>query len=326
MVKTRGGRWAAGVLLAAACIAPALAQVAAFPAKPIRLIVGFPPGTATDTVARQLADQLAQQAGWTFVVENKVGQAGSVAAAEVARAAPDGHTLLLSANGPLATNPNLYANVRYDTLRDFTPIAPLVVLSYVLVVPANSPHRTVAELLTAARADPGKLNYSSPGSGSTGHLIGASFAQQTAARFTHVPYKGSSESLTGMLSGSIDMLFETSVVTVPLVRGGKLRPLAVTAGKRIGLLPDVPTLKEADVPLEMTAWLGVVAPAGLPADLTARLNAEITRALEQPAFRQRLAELGAEVDTGTPDAFRAFLTSELAKWGRAVRESGARVE
>lgn len=319
------GALASALVLACATALPA-ARAQTYPAKPIRLVVGFPPGTATDIVARQLSERLTQGSGWTVVVENKVGQAGSLAAAEVARAAPDGYTLLLSANGPLATNPNLYANVRYDTLKDFTPIAPLVVLPYVLVVKASSPYQTAQDVVAAARAQPEKLNYSSPGSGSTGHLIGASFAKQTQARYTHVPYKGSAESLTGMLSGSIDMLFETSVVTVPLVRDGKLRPLAVTSAGRIGSLPDVPTLKEAGIALEMTAWLGIVAPAGMPPALTRQLNTEITRALQTPALKDRLAQLGAEVNTGSPEEFGAFLKTEFAKWGQAVRESGARVE
>jgi len=297
-----------------------------YPGKPIHLIVGFPPGTATDIVARQVSERLARNTGWTVIVENKVGQAGSLGASEVAQAAPDGYTLLLSANGPLATNPNLYDNVRYKTLQDFTPIARLVELPYVLVVNASSPYRSVQDVVAAARAAPGKLNYSSPGSGSTGHLIAATFAMKTGSEYTHVPYKGSAESLTGMLSGSIDMLFETSVVTVPLVRAGKLRPLAVTTGKRIASLPDVPTLQEAGVPLEMAAWLGIVGPARMPAGITGRLNAELNKALQEPDMRESLGRLGAEVTTASSREFSAFLAQEYDKWGQAVRDSGARVE
>jgi tripartite-type tricarboxylate transporter receptor subunit TctC len=314
------------ILAAGIAAAATVAGAQAFPSRPIKLVVGFPPGTATDIIARQLAERLAANNGWTVIVENKLGQAGSVGAAEVARAAPDGYTLLISANGPLATNPNLYANVRYDTLKDFTPIAPLVQLPYVLVVNENSPYRSVKDVIAAGKAAPDKLNYSSVGSGSTSHLIAASFAKQADAKFTHVPYKGSAESLNGMLGGSIELLFETAVVTVPLVKGGKLRALAVTTGSRVGSLPDVPTLREAGVPMEMAAWLGVLAPANLPPAQTRQLNAEITKVLNTPAFRERLAALGAEVTPGTPDEFGAFLRSEYQKWGQAVRESNARVE
>ena len=315
--------WAAAALLS---LVAASSAAQTYPSRPIRLIVGFPPGTATDTIARQLAERLTQNNGWTILVENKVGQAGSLAAAEVARAAPDGYTLLISANGPLATNPSLYQNVRYETLRDFTPIAPLVLLPYVLVVDAGSTYTTVEDLIAAAKAAPERLNYSSPGSGSTSHLIAASFAKQADVKITHVPYKGSAESLNGMLAGSIDLLFDTSVVTVPLIKGSRLRPLAVSTASRIGSLPDVPTLREAGVPLEMGAWLGMVAPANLPGAQTRQLNAEVTRALNAPAMKDRLAQLGAEVAFGTPDEFAGFLKTEMQKWGQAVRESNARVE
>lgn len=314
------------IVAAGLAFAASVSAAQTFPTRPIRLVIGFPPGTATDIIARQLAERLTQNNGWTVIVENKVGQAGSVAAAEVARATPDGYTLLVSANGPLATNPNLYANLRYDTLRDFTPIAPLVLLPFVLVVNESSRYRTVQELVAAAKAAPEKLNYSSLGSGSTSHLIGASFAKQADVKLTHVPYKGSAESLNGMLGGSIELLFETSVVTVPLVKGGKLRPLAVTTSSRISLLPDVPTLREAGIPLDMAAWLGVLAPANLPPAQTRQLNAEINKVLNAPAFKDRLAQLGAEVSPGTPEEFGAFLKTELQKWGQAVRESNARVE
>lgn len=314
------------MIAAALAVTATVAGAQNYPSRPIRLVVGFPPGTATDIVARQLAERLTQTNGWTIVVENKLGQAGSVGAAEVARAAPDGYTLLLSANGPLATNPNLYSSVRYDSVRDFTPIALLVQLPYVLVVNESSKYRTVKDLVEAGRGAPDKLNYSSPGSGSTAHLIAASFAKQADVKFTHVPYKGSAESLNGMLGGSIDLLFETSVVTVPLIKGAKLRPIAVTTGSRIGSLPDVPTLREAGVPLEMAAWLGVLAPAGLPSAQVKLVNAEINKALNSPAFKDRLAQLGAEVSPGTPEEFGAFIKTEFQKWGQAVRESNARVE
>jgi tripartite-type tricarboxylate transporter receptor subunit TctC len=314
------------ILAAVLAVCASASNAQPFPSRTIRMVVGFPPGTATDLIARQLAERLTESNGWTVIVENKVGQAGSVAAGDVARATPDGHTLLVTANGPLATNPSLYTNVRYDTLRDFTPIAPIVVLPYVLVVNANSRYRTVQDVIAAGKAAPEKLNYSSPGNGTTAHLIGASFARQADVKYTHVPYKGSAESLSGMLAGNIDLLFETSVVTVPLISGAKLRPLAVTTPARIASLPDVPTLREAGVPLAMSAWLGVVSPANLPAPVLNLLNAEITKATSSPAFKGRLAQLGAEASSGTPEEFAAFLKSEMQRWAQAVRDSNARAE
>jgi tripartite-type tricarboxylate transporter receptor subunit TctC len=314
------------MVLGALAMLAASASAQNYPSRPIRLVLGFPPGTATDIIARQLSERLSQANGWTLVVENKVGQAGSIAAADVARSTPDGYTLLLSANGPLAANPSLYSQVRYDTLRDFVPVTQLVTLPYVLVTRSESPHQNVRDLVAAAKAAPDRLNYSSPGSGSTAHLIGASFLQQAGAKATHVPYRGSAESLSALLAGNSDFVFETSVVTVPLIKSGKLRPLAVTPGARISALPEVPTLREAGVPFDISAWLGIVAPTGTPPSIVRQLHAEFTRAIESPAIRERLAVLGAEVQTGSQDEFGAFLKSEMQKWAQAVRNSNARVE
>ena len=303
------------------------ASAQTFPSRPIRLMVGFPPGTATDTVARQIAERLSALEGWSVIVDNKVGQAGSVGATEVARAAPDGHTLLISANGPLATNPALYANLRYDTARDFTPIGQVGVLPYVMVVNAGSVPKGVADVLAAARARPGALNYASLGNGSTAHLIAATFARQTGVSLTHIPYKGSAEALTGVLSGQIDLLFDTSVATVPHVRAGKLRALAVTTARRVSSLPDVPTVAESGVAgFDMAAWLGIVGPAGMAPALVRQLNTELTRALGTPALRDRFTQLGMDVTPSTSEEFGTFLKAELVKWGQAVKESGARAD
>ncbi len=318
---------AATLAFAAAAMPPATHATESYPSKPIRMIVGFPPGTATDLVARLIAERLSQANKWVVIVENKVGQSGSMAAYEVSQAKPDGYTLLLSANGPLSTNPNLYTNVRYVTTRDFTPITKVAVLPYVLVVNAASPYRTVGDVVKAAQAEPGRLNYASPGNGSTSHLISATFATQTHTKYVHIPYKGSAESLTGMLSSNIDLMFDTSLVTVPQVRAGKLRPLAVTTSQRISSLPDVPTLQEAGLSnFDMAAWLGVVGPPGIPREITGKLNTEIGRALNEPALKDKLTKLGADVSTNTPEQFGEFLKVELKKWGEAVSQSGAKVQ
>ncbi len=316
---------ALSVLLIAA---PASAQTSAnWPARPIRIIVGFPPGVSTDIIARLIAQKLGEANGWNVVVENKPGQAGSVGAAEAARAAPDGHTLLFSATAPIATNPNLYKSIAYDSTRDFTPITLAVDLPFVLAVNAGSPIKSVADLLAQAKAKPGAINYATPGNGTTAHLITAMFATQTGIALTHVPYRGSVEMLTGLLAGDVHTMFDTAVVTVPQVKAGKIRALAISTGSRLPSLPDVPTVAEAGVKgFDMAAWLGMLGPAGIAPPIVQRLNEEIIRALNLPDVRERLAGLGAQVRTSTPEQFAAFIRSELAKWGQAVRDSGAKVE
>src|SRR6201990_3352052 len=227
---------------------PSLGQEG-YPSKPIRLVVGFPAGTATDLVARQVVEGIKRNTGWVMYVDNKPGQGGSIGARELVRSAPDGYTLLVTANGPLITNPNLYSNVEYDTLRDFTPIGQIATLPYILVVNSSKPYNSVQDIVAAAKKAPGKLNFSSTGVGTTSHLIGSMFSKSTGVVATHVPYKGSAESMTGLLGGSIDFTFDTTVATTPLVKSGQLRALAVTSKQRLPALPDVPTLTETGTPV-----------------------------------------------------------------------------
>src|ERR1700742_4222505 len=253
-----------------------------YPARPIRLLVGFPPGTATDLVARQIAEGVKRNTGWVIYVDNKVGQAGSIAVRELARSAPDGYTLLVTANGPLITNPNLYTNVEYDTLRDFTPIGQIATLPYILVVNSSKPYNSVQDIVAAAAKAPGKLNFSSTGVGTTSHLIGSMFSKSTGVVVTHIPYKGSAESMTGLMGGSIDFTFDTTVATTPLVKGGQLRALAVASKQRLPSLPDVPTLSEVGTPVDMSAWLALVAPRGMPDDLVQQLGRELQKVVASP--------------------------------------------
>jgi len=258
----------------------------AFPTKPIRIVVGFPPGVSTDIIARLIAQKLTEMNGWSVYVENKPGQSGSIGAAEVARAAPDGHTLVFSATSPLATNPNLYKNVGYDSTKDFSPIILAVNIPFVLSVNATSPIRSLADLIAHAKAKPKELNYGSPGSGSTAHLITAVFSTGTGAEYTHVPYKGSADMLVALLSDQIQMMFDTSVVSVPQAKAGKIRPLAVSTKSRISPLPDVPTVAEAGLPgFDMAAWLGMLGPAGMPKPVVQRLNQDIAKILAMPDVR-----------------------------------------
>ncbi|MGB6105196.1 MAG: tripartite tricarboxylate transporter substrate binding protein [Pusillimonas sp.] len=294
-----------------------------YPTRPIRMLVGFPPGTATDTVARQVAEKLEQQNKWTIVVENKVGQAGSIAATDVARAAPDGYTLLLSANGPLSTNPNLYSVMRYDPTKDFTAISRIAVLPYVMVVRSEASYQSVEDVVQAARADPEKLNYASLGHGTTSHLIAATFAKDTNTKYMHIPYKGSGETMVALMSGAIDFMFDTTLATGSQVQAGRMRALAVSTGERVGILADTPTLNEAGVPgFDMAAWLGVVGPAGMPAEITQKLNTALNEAVNSPDLTERLGSLGAVVSLSTPEEFGQFLVTELKKWGDAVNQAG----
>jgi tripartite-type tricarboxylate transporter receptor subunit TctC len=298
----------------------------AYPAKPIRLVVGFPPGTATDLVARQIAEGIKKNAGWVIYVDNKPGQGGSIGARELVRSAPDGYTLLVTANGPLITNPNLYRNVEYDALRDFTPIGQIATLPYVMVVNASKPYNSVQDVVAAAKGDPGKLNFSSSGIGTTSHLIGAMFSKSTGVTVTHIPYKGSAESMTGLMEGSIDYTFDTSVATTPLVQGGQLRALAVASKQRLPALPNVPTLAEVGTPVDMSAWLAVVAPHGMADDLVQQWSRELQKVVTSPDQKERLAQVGASVEWVPSADFTKFLQKEVANGKVMVRESGAKLE
>jgi tripartite-type tricarboxylate transporter receptor subunit TctC len=298
----------------------------AYPAKPIRLMVGFTPGTATDLVARQVAEGIKKNTGWVVYVDNKPGQGGSIAARELVRSDPDGYTLLVTANGPLITNPNLYSNVEYDALKDFTAIGQIATLPYIMVVNSSKPYRSVQDIVEAARSAPGKLNFSSTGVGTTSHLIGSMFSKSNGVVATHIPYKGSAESMTGLLEGSIDFTFDTSVATTPLVKGGQLRALAVASKRRLPALPDIPTLTEVGTPVNMGAWLAVMAPRGMSDDLVQQWGKELQKILDAPDQKERLAQVGASVEWVTSADFTKFLQSEVANGKVMVRESGAKLQ
>ncbi|MBX6373322.1 MAG: tripartite tricarboxylate transporter substrate binding protein [Acetobacteraceae bacterium] len=318
-------------LAAAALMASSGATASAqqgWPSRPIRLLVGFPPGQATDIIARLLADKLGENAGWTVIVENRPGQGGSLAAAAAAQAAPDGHTLLLSATAPLATNPNLYRNVGYDSARDFTPITLVANLPFVLIVNPELEVRSVADLIARARAAPRSLVFGTSGNGTTSHLITAMFARAAGElEMVHVPYRGGPQALTDLLAGRLHLMFDTAVFVTPHVRAGRVRALAVSTRQRAALLPELPTLAEAGLAgFDAAAWMGLVAPAGLPEPITQRIAQELHRILRDPATVERLRGMGADVLTSTPAEFGAFIRSELTKWGAAVRENNVQLD
>ena len=319
--------WAWG--LVAMCVAPSLmAQEAPnWPNKPVTFVVGFPPGTATDSVARVLAERFTTRLGSSFVIDNKPGQGGSAGAAAVAKAKPDGYTFVVSATAPMSINPYVYPKLSYDPLKDFVPVGIHTWLPYAIVVNAQSKINTYADLRAAAQSDPGRLTYASIGNGTTSHLIVLLLQQRTGLKFTHVPYKGSAQAQTDLIGGQVDMTFDTVVSLLPHIKSGKLRALAVSTLKRSPLLPDVPTLNELGVSqFEVGAWLGLLAPAGTPKAIVDKMNQELSLALDDESVRGKLTAMGSEILKNTPDEFAAFIRAENERWSKLVRETGARID
>jgi tripartite-type tricarboxylate transporter receptor subunit TctC len=314
---------AALVGLAAGAVAPGPAAAQAFPSKPIRLVVPFPPGGPTDIVARPLGQLLAEALKQPVIVDNRGGAGGSIGADAVAKSAPDGYSLLMGTVGTNAINGALYRKLPYDPVRDFTPIALVASAPVALVVNPAASIKSVQDLIAQARANPDKLAFGSAGSGTPGHLTGEMFAAATGVKLQHVPYKGSAPAVTDLLGNQIPMMFDPLQSVIAHVRAGKLRALAISSRERSVSLPDVPTLQESGVKgFESTAWWAVFGPAKLPADVTGRLRTEIERITRSDAFREKLGNLGVQ-PTSEPVSLADFQKSEVAKWGKAVRDSGA---
>ncbi len=296
--------------------------LAAYPDKPVRLVVPFPPGGATDLLAREVGHALAVRLGQPVVIENRPGAGGNIAAVAVARAPADGYALLFGTFGPLAVNKSLYGKPGYDPLKDFAPVASVAYLPNVLVVHPSVPARNIAELLALARREPGKLSYGSFGNGSSSHLAGELFTHLADVRIEHVPYKGSAAAMTDLIGGRLTMMFDSISTALPNVRDGRVRALAVTTAKPSEQLPGVPTLASAGVPgYELTAWFGVVAPANTPAAVVDRLNAEIVAALAQPELAARLAGQGAVPFPSTPAQFGAYMRTQYQKWDGLIKSA-----
>lgn len=308
---------------------PAAGQAAPWvPDRPVRLIVPFPPGGVVDLLARALAPGLQERLGQPIVVENRAGAGGNVGAEVVAKAAPDGHTLLLSSTGPLAINAALYgARMPFDPEAAFAPIALALRTPMVLVVRADQPWRSLETLLAAARAAPGRLTGGSAGNGSTPHLALELMKAMARVDITHVPYRGVGPAMTALLAGDIALMFDTLPLVMPQIRAGAVRPLAVTSARRSPALPEVPTLAEAGVPgYESSSWFGFVAPAGTPAAAIGAVAEAVAAALRQPEVVERFAAQGGELGGMGPAAFAAFIREEREKWTAVVRASGARLD
>jgi tripartite-type tricarboxylate transporter receptor subunit TctC len=317
-------RIAIAAALGGAASAGAWAQP--WPAKPIRMVIAFAPGGPTDIVARVIAAKLSEQLGQTVLVENRPGAGGNLAAELVAKAAPDGYTLFYNTSA-ITIGPALYGKVNYDPLRDFAPISTTATNPMVLMVNPSLPPKTAKEFVDYARANPGKLNYGSSGSGTITHLATAALASQLGLTMTHVPYKGSAPALVDLAAGITQVMTDTVNSAMPYLKDGRMRAIAVTMPRRLAVLPDVPTLSETVMPgMEMTAWQGIVAPAGTPAPIIQRMHAEIQKALANPEVRSKLVAAGTEILGSTPEEYAAYIRSELARWSRIVKETGAKAD
>ena len=298
-----------------------------FPARPIRLIVPFAAGGPIDLLSRTIATKLTETSGQPVVVENRAGAGGSLAAEHTARSAPDGHTLMLITVGTQTINPALFAKVGYDPLKDFTYITTIGGYALVLVANPNLEAKTLAELIALARAKPGTLNFGSGGVGSSSHLAGELFKSTAALQMQHVPYKGSAAALTDVIAGNLAFLFDVVSTAQPQIRAGKVRALAWSGVKRSLLIPEVPTMAEAALPgFDITGWVGIGAPAGLPKNVLDRLHEALARAIAAPDLRDALIAQGYDISVIAPDAFMALVRSDVVKWGKVVRDSGAKAK
>ncbi|MBU3623110.1 tripartite tricarboxylate transporter substrate binding protein [Polynucleobacter sp. AP-Latsch-80-C2] len=297
-----------------------------YPTKPIHLIVGFSPGGAADSVGRALAEGLSNRLGQPVVVENKAGANGNIAAEYVARSPADGYVLYFPSIGQ-AVNVSLYKNLSYDPIKDFTAIGGVFSAPNMLVVPMNSPYKTVAELIAAGKANPGKLTYASSGSGTSVHLSAALFEKMAKIDMVHIPYKGTGSAMPDVISGQVDMSFPNLPSAWPQVKAGNLRALGVTTAKRSAAAPNVPTIAEGGLPgYDMATWYGLVAPANLPPNIRTRLNKELQVILADPKFKDKLIAQGADPMPGTPEQFAQFIKSEIEKWRKLIAQSNITVD
>ncbi|MEF7612570.1 tripartite tricarboxylate transporter substrate binding protein [Aquincola sp. MAHUQ-54] len=324
-------RWKNAVAQAAAVACGLLAACGnvwaqAYPTQAVKIVVPYPPGGPTDIVARVVAQQLGEQLGQTVIVDNKPGAGGNLGAEAVARAAPDGYTLLVATTAH-AINMSLFKNLNYDVQRDFAPVSLLTQGPLVLVTTPSFPAKNVAEVIALAKAKPGELNYASSGNGQSTHLAAELFATSAGVKLTHVPYKGSAPALTDVIAGQVPMFFDTMLSSMPFVKSGKLKALAVTSPSRSPAAPDIPTVAESGLPgYEVFAWNGLLAPAGTPPAVLSKLSAEMKKVLENPAVKDKFAAQGFAAAWTSPKQSADYVRAEVEKWRQAVAQSGAKVE
>ena len=305
----------------------ALACAQAYPAKPIRLIVPYPPGGSADILARAIGQKAGEGLAQPIVVENRPGAGTLIGTDALAKSAPDGYALMLGTVSSHAINPALNSRLPFDPLKDFTPILLVASIPFAMIVHPSVPARSVQEFIALARARPGQLNYSSAGNGTSNHLAGELLKSMTGIELTHAPYKGSAPALNDLISGQVSLMFDLVLTAAPHIKSGAVRGLAVTGKQRSAVLPELPTVAETGLPnYEVSAWFGIFGPAGLPHQVVQRLNGEFVNAMQQPELRQRLASLGADPLTSSAEEFSAYLRSEIDKWAKVVKASGMKAD
>ena len=299
----------------------------AYPSKPVRMIVGFPPGGGTDVVARVISQKLTEWWGQAVTVENRAGATGTIGADAVAKSTPDGYTLIMGHVNSHAIAPNLFAKLPYDPIKDFAAAAYVGYVPNVLAVHPSIPAKSVKELVALLKANPGKYNYASSGNGSTQHLAGEMFKQLTGTSIVHVPYKGSGDAIKDLLAGVVAMNFDTMPPVMPHVQAGKLHGLAISTPRRLPQLPDVPTfVEEGIIGFDVANWYGVMAPAGTPREIVAKLNADINKAMQAPEVRARLEGVGTQLREQSAAEFEAYMKAEVAKYAKLIKDTGVRIE
>ena len=302
-------------------------QAAEYPAKPVRMLVGFAPGGGTDTTARTIAQPLSEALGQQVVVDNRPGAAGNIATDIASKSLPDGYTVLMGTIAALAINPSLYKSLPFDPVRDFEPVTLAVSSTNVLAVHPSVPVKNVRELIALAKAQPDKLSYGSSGVGGAGHLAGVLFDSLAGTKMVHIPYKGGAPAMIALIGGEVQLVFATAETAVPQIKSGKIRALGVTMAKRTALLPDLPTIAEGGLPgYEANNWYGILLPAKTPRAIVERLSRETVKVLNTPAIKEQLFRQGLDASPSTPQEFSAYIKSEMAKWSKVVKASGAKAE
>lgn len=311
---------------AAASLASAAVHSQGWPAKPVRLVVPFPPGGGTDLIAREVANKLAAS-GYTFVIENKPGSGGNLGVDAAAKSQPDGYTFVIGQTSNLAINPTLYSKLPYDPVKDLSPVSLVASSPMVIVTGANSPYKTLADVVKVAREKPGVINYATSGNGTVAHLAAESFQKVAGVKMTHVPYKGAAQGTTDVISGQVDLYISSIPTLLGHIKSGKMRPLAVTSLKRTDDLGQVPTIAESGYKdFDAVTWFGIVGPAKLPKDIVSKLNADINKVLKDDELKKKLGDQGADVAGSTPEQFGKLIRDDMGRWGKIVKESGARID
>lgn len=314
----------AALALASLSFAVPMAFAQTWPSKPVRLVVPFPAGGGTDIIAREVTSKMP---GYTFVIENKPGTGGNIGVDAVAKAPADGYTLVLGQTSNLAINPTLYPKLPYDPLKDLTPISQVASSPLVIVTGVDSPYRTLDDVVKAAKAQPDSINFASAGNGTVGHLAAESFQKVAGIKLTHIPYKGAAQSATDVISGQVQLYVSTIPTLMGFIKGGKMRPIAVTSATRVDDLPQVPTVAESGYKgFEAITWFGILGPAHLPKNVVTKLNADINKALKDPELQMKLNAQGADITGSTPEQFSKLIRDDIARWGAIVKESGAKID